>query len=98
MTRIDRSTGPWPTELWLVSTDMRRGPYGLSGTVPKYDVADICRVPYSVHPSHRGPPLGGHTDRGVMTQPMSYRSSLLWAGEVSVHWRRWIRAHWRMTL
>jgi hypothetical protein len=33
-----------------------------------------------------------------MTQPMSYRSSLIWAGQVSVHWRRWLRAHWRMTL
>jgi len=77
---------------------VRCGPCGLSDTVPKYDVADICPVPYSVHPSHRGPPLGGHTDRGVMTQPMSYRSSLLWAGELSVHWRRWVRAHWRMTL
>jgi hypothetical protein len=33
-----------------------------------------------------------------MSQPLTYRSSLVWLGQVFVHWRRWIGAHWRMTL
>ncbi len=33
-----------------------------------------------------------------MSQPMTYRSSLSWLGQVFVQWRRWTGAHWRMTL
>jgi hypothetical protein len=29
---------------------------------------------------------------------MTYGSSLAWLGQIFVHWRRWIGAHWRMTL
>ncbi len=33
-----------------------------------------------------------------MSQPLSYRSSLVWLGQVFAHWGRWTRAHWRMTI
>jgi hypothetical protein len=33
-----------------------------------------------------------------MTEPMSYRSSLMWTGQVLRQWGSWTRSHWRTTL